>query len=357
MKISIKDSYIICNKNVNINSKLKIAGFDLDSTLITTKSGNVFPKNNEDWKFKFNNVIEVLEKYASKKYSIFIITNQGKIKTDSDKNNFILKIKEITKNFNFDFCVYISCKNDMYRKPRIGFKNIIKISSKSFYCGDACGREKKGKLKKDFSSSDYKFAVNLGIPFKTPEDIFYINDKRKINLDYPFKFKDIKLGFYDDFIPKTKELIINCGYPGSGKSYYTNKYIKPKKYKIINQDKLKTKSNCLKKFKEYISKNKNIVLDNTNGSISTRKIYIQYAKENGYYITVNYFKTLKSISKHNSYYRNYVSNNEIKVIPDVVYNMYSKNFIEPKKNEGIDEINSIEFILETNDKYWFMYMY
>ena len=42
--------------------------------------------------------------------------------------------------------------------------------NKSFYCGDAAGR-KDGKHK-DFSDSDYKFALNSGLPFKTPENLF-----------------------------------------------------------------------------------------------------------------------------------------------------------------------------------------
>lgn len=38
----------------------------------------------------------------------------------------------------------------------------------SFFVGDAAGRQYKNK-KPDFSSTDRKLALNIGIPFKTPE--------------------------------------------------------------------------------------------------------------------------------------------------------------------------------------------
>ncbi len=41
---------------------------------------------------------------------------------------------------------------------------------KSFFCGDAAGR--KDAKHKDFSDSDLKFALNVGIEFKTPEGLF-----------------------------------------------------------------------------------------------------------------------------------------------------------------------------------------
>lgn len=39
----------------------------------------------------------------------------------------------------------------------------------SFYCGDAAGR--KGPPK-DFSDTDLKFAINVKLPFLTPEEYF-----------------------------------------------------------------------------------------------------------------------------------------------------------------------------------------
>ena len=54
----------------------KIAAFDLDGTLIHTKSGRTFPINVDDWKLFNDNVIPVLKQLTKKNYSIVIITNQ-----------------------------------------------------------------------------------------------------------------------------------------------------------------------------------------------------------------------------------------------------------------------------------------
>jgi bifunctional polynucleotide phosphatase/kinase len=56
----------------------------------------------------------------------------------------------------------------------------IKIDmKKSFYCGDAAGR--KGPPK-DFSDSDLKFALVLGIDFFTPEQ-FFLDEKKTVQGD------------------------------------------------------------------------------------------------------------------------------------------------------------------------------
>lgn len=56
---------------------------------------------------------------------------------------------------------------------------IIIDKKMSFYCGDAAGR-KNGK-QKDFSDSDLKFGLNVGIEFLTPENLF-LGDKDKVTV-------------------------------------------------------------------------------------------------------------------------------------------------------------------------------
>lgn len=71
---------------------------------------------------------------------------------------------------------------DKYRKPGTSMweyfcKHLngdVEIDmKKSFYCGDAAGRPKSStRPKKDFTDTDLKFSLNVGIPFKTPEELF-----------------------------------------------------------------------------------------------------------------------------------------------------------------------------------------
>lgn len=55
---------------------MKIAAFDLDGTLIVTKSGKRFPENERDWKLFHSNVKEKLQKYAHEGFLLVIISNQ-----------------------------------------------------------------------------------------------------------------------------------------------------------------------------------------------------------------------------------------------------------------------------------------
>lgn len=65
-------------KNFAIHlSFLKIAAYDIDGTIIKTKSGNVFPKSYDDWQIAFNEVPKVLKEKYAEKYKIVFFTNQA----------------------------------------------------------------------------------------------------------------------------------------------------------------------------------------------------------------------------------------------------------------------------------------
>lgn len=156
------------------NDKLCLSMFDLDDTIICKK------KDSEK-KWCFNGELEkiktMLEK-LSKISSIIIITNQKGISMKKVKQSeFTEKIKSIQKELDIELLVLVSKRDNIYRKPNIGFIDYIyELSGKTqlykrcFYCGDAAGRPG------DFSDSDKRFAENLGIGFFLPENIFSVSE-------------------------------------------------------------------------------------------------------------------------------------------------------------------------------------
>ena len=62
------------------------------------------------------------------------------------------------------------------------------------------------------------------------------------------------------------------------------------------------------------------------------------------------FNTPIDICIHNSYYRNYISDNQISVIPKMVFNMMKKKYEKPTNEEGFCEISEIEFTFNGENK-------
>lgn len=336
----------------NLRENMPLAVFDLDGTLIETKSGKIMPIDSNDWLYRTKNVITKLQDY-NKTHQVVIITNQMGLVANQDRyNNWKAKLKTIATQINIPLYILVSIANDQYRKPMPSFWTVLKslnYNSISFYCGDAMGR------KNDHSDSDLKFALNGKIPFKTPEEIF---ENRTINIP-PINYKahdEIKkysVNLNQPFVPKDKEIIILVGFPGSGKSSLTKELLKHQ-YTSINQDTLKTKAKCIKECEKLMKENKSIIIDNTNPSVDARKVYIDLAKKMKYYVRVFVFDVSMEFAIHNAKYRVY--KNIQKMIPSIAYNMYRKNYSEPTKAEGIDEIvKYYPYITDYNEDYILYY--
>ncbi|GME79065.1 unnamed protein product [[Candida] boidinii] len=195
--------------NKEPGKKLKIASFDLDGTLIKTKSGLRFSRSSDDWTWFNDYVLTKIIELIKSDYLILIFTNQGGVvvkKGAKSVNNFTEKIEKIIDNINenikkdesleeLPLLVYASTKKSKatkpseddvfgspielhtsFRKPNTGmwdeFLALIDPLEggvdfeESFYVGDAAGRPK------DFSDSDKNFAKNIGLKFHVPEDYF-----------------------------------------------------------------------------------------------------------------------------------------------------------------------------------------
>lgn len=114
-----KRLYIFHSKG--LISSDKVAAYDMDGTLIKTKSGNVFPKTIDDWQIAFPEVPGKLKSLFKNGFKIVIFTNQagiskGKLKID----DFKTKIEALQSKLNVPLQVFISTGKGEYRKPLTG---------------------------------------------------------------------------------------------------------------------------------------------------------------------------------------------------------------------------------------------
>jgi len=348
----IKNNEYLLGVSNEFEFKTKLALFDLDNTLIVTKSGKKFAINEDDWIFRFKNVKTKLSEL--KDYCIVIVSNQAGIDSGKEKpDRWIRKLDNIQKKLNLDLYVFCSTGHNIYRKPfptffleiipdhdQIDFEN-------SFFCGDSAGR------KNDYRDTDYKFALNCGLKFLTPELFFEGKQSRIPKIEYP-NVKDIK-NTKLKFAPQEKEIIIMVGFPASGKSYVSKLIHDTYKYEIINQDILKTKAKCIKFAINLIGDNKSLIIDATNPSSDTRKTWIDLAKKHNYTVRVINMTTSLELSKHNNSYR-YLKNKQ-NYIPEIAYNIFKSKFEVPNLNEGIKEIIKMNQLGKPKDEFYHMFLY
>jgi bifunctional polynucleotide phosphatase/kinase len=319
----------------------KIAIFDLDNTLITTKDEKKFPVDENDWKWRFPNTKDKLKDLVDQNFCIIILSNQGGIANGKQTvDKWTKKLNQIVKELNISIRVFCSTGNNKYKKPFPTFfhefiPNILAHEldfKKSFFCGDAAGR------KGDFSDTDYKFALNCMLNFKTPEEYFQNTKIKLVSPSYPnimtsSKNQDL------NFTPKNKELIIMVGFPASGKSTVSRKISDEFKYCIINQDTLKTITKCINIAKMKIKEQKSIIIDATNPSKSVRKQWIDLAHKNNYTVRICKMLTSEQLSMHNNAYRCYKTNKNM--IPTIAYKLFKSKFESPCISEGVTEIIEI----------------
>ena len=153
----------------------KIAGFDIDGTIIVTKTGKSFAANASDWKWFDKNLPSKLKKLNDEGFRVAFFTNQagiekGKVKFTELRTKFEAMLREL----DIPIFVLIATGETHYRKPATEMWNFfdqkcnqsVKIDmNESFFCGDAAGRPKNWApgRSKDFSCADRMFAANLNL--------------------------------------------------------------------------------------------------------------------------------------------------------------------------------------------------
>jgi bifunctional polynucleotide phosphatase/kinase len=243
---------------------VKIAAFDLDDTLVSA-TGAKFARSARSWKWWDPSVPGRLRALYDNGYLIAIFSNQGNISLKTDPKTLkkdrlsLANLKEqmstILRQLDLPISMYGATDQDRYRKPRIGmWEELLEDYDlqadgavdldKSFYVGDAAGRAKTDKRKKDFASTDRELAVNIGIGFHTPEEFFLGTAAEAYAHDFhPASYLDMATtgSTAVSFSRRTpQELVLFCGSPGAGKSSYFWRVLQPLGYERVNQDTLKT---------------------------------------------------------------------------------------------------------------------
>lgn len=369
-------SAMFCNFSSSPSDK--VLGFDMDTTLITTKSGKTFPVNSDDWRILYPKIPEIVQKYANDGFRIVIFTNQKGIKEGhQDKAGMQGKIKKVIETLGVNALAMAAYGDDEFRKPCTGMwdyfvKNLnggIAVDfSESKYIGDAAGRPASGSRKKDFNDTDLKYALNIGIPFETPEQ-FFLGQRENIpqpNTD-PRNIKRSGAalkgeGGNSSIMKPNTEAIIFVGSPGSGKSTFWKNYLSS--YTRVNNDTLRSKDKCLKTMRASLQNNKSCVIDNTNPTASVRAEYIAVAKEFNVPVRCFIFRmpkdmafhldTLRRVNKH----RNHLSSR----VGSMPIHKFYKDFEEPNLREGFAEIKEVELIggpFDNNDdeKLFYSFVY
>lgn len=352
----------------------KIAGYDMDGTLITTQSGKVFATSYDDWKILYSEIPGKLKKLHESGYKIIIFTNQAGIAAGKHTVEGVQKkISSIIQKLGVPIQAFVSTGKGQYRKPAIGMWNFflkegnggVKVNlEESMYIGDAAGRPAEGKKKKDFSFSDRLFALNVGLKFYTPEEHFLNAKTQAFNMPEfdPHKV-DGSLPLYDPStaqVPKHKvEVVILVGFPGSGKSTFCSTHLAPLGFVIANRDTIGSWQKCVALMEKSVKEGKHVVIDNTNPDIESRKRYIEVAKKLNVPVRCFILSVSKDHARHNNKFREFSGEDHSKV-SDMVYNMYKSKYVEPTLGEGFDDILKVNFIPDfkkkSDEKLYRMYL-
>ncbi|KAF4103940.1 bifunctional polynucleotide phosphatase/kinase [Onychostoma macrolepis] len=342
----------------------KIAGFDIDGCIITTKSGKVFPTSPDDWRILFPEIQPRLASLLKKGYKVVFFTNQmgisrGKLRPEVFKS----KVEDILQTLQLPIQVFASTAPGIYRKPVMGMwehlcekanGGVAVDVSQSFYVGDAAGRPANwapGKKKKDFSCSDRLFALNIGLQFHTPEEYFLGWKPAQFSLpEFDPRKLDSKRHLYDPpdaSLTSTKqEVIVAVGFPGSGKSTFFQTHIIPKGYTYVNRDILGSWQQCVTACERALKEGRSVAVDNTNPDPESRKRYIDVSQSAG----VPFTASLEQ-AKHNNRFREMVPSAIKHVhVNDMVIHSYKKKFVAPGLSEGFSEILQIHFVPNFSEK-------
>ena len=424
--------------SVRIAGNRRIAAFDLDSTLIESRSQRRMPRGRTDWQWLHPEVPVKLRALHADGCKIVVFTNQGGIGLGHVGAAELLgKIGDVVVALGVPLQAFVASAYDIHRKPSTGMwlrfvshhnDNMQPDLSRCVFVGDAAGREKgwDGRVdtRRDHSLDDRRFALNVGLRFATPEPYFLGHREARYKRDTP----DIAAFFTtasastsasttarqaavdtdsdiddddDDEVVITQhiassneavertasaataltstssssssvtdvvlldgrlpsavvspaspplhavayqELVLFVGSPASGKSTFARAHFVAHGYVYVNQDELRSRERCVRHAADALKRGRSAVVDNTNASSDVRALYISAAKALGVPVRCFLFTTPTPLCHHLNVYRERMTGGQYKRLPHIAFSQYRKRLVQPRKEEGIDDIVQVPFV-------------
>nr|XP_034990633.1 bifunctional polynucleotide phosphatase/kinase isoform X2 [Zootoca vivipara] len=313
----------------------KVAGFDLDGTIITTQSGKVFPTSPDDWRILYPEVPRKLKQLQSEGYKVVIFTNQmgisrGRLRPEV----FKAKVEAVVERLGIPLQVFVATGSGVYRKPVLGmWEHLCKKANgglevslqQSVYVGDAAGRPPNwapGHKKKDFSCSDRLRTLDPKAQLYDPPDACLTSS--------------------------SPEVVVAVGFPAAGKSTFLKRHLASAGYAYANRDTLGSWQKCVATCQAALQAGKSAIVDNTNPDLESRCRYIECAKKAGVPCRCFLFTASLEQAKHNNRFREMTEKGHVPV-NDIVLNSYKNKFVEPSLDEGFSEILKIHFVPQFSD--------
>uniref|UniRef100_A0A914EKU5 Uncharacterized protein n=1 Tax=Acrobeloides nanus TaxID=290746 RepID=A0A914EKU5_9BILA len=274
------------------------------------------------------------------------------------KQDFKRKIQAICGKIGVPMQVFISNGPPEFRKPYIGmwtrlekYKNdLVKVKrDESLYVGDAAGRiSSVTKPEKDRSAADRLFALNLKVPFKTPEQFFLDQLEEE-----PYELRSFdpsavlentgvsQFDPADTVIPSSEtEAIVLVGYPSSGKSVFANQLEEKYGYGVVCSYWHEASAKCVAKAKEMLKTGKSVIVDGWNPD--SRNPYVKLAKQMEIPCRCFVMNTSYEHARHNNAFGILIGTDKER--PPMEMDMFRDNFKIPTVKEGFTEVAKVNFV-------------
>ena len=293
---------------------------DVDGTLISTKSGRVFPVSIDDWQW-IPGVLEKLTEWSRSMRLVFI-TNQKKL----SPADLLRKASQWHESLQRPFYLVSGHADAYYRKPYTGLWQVL---SQHYQIT----KEDVTRMIGDMET-DCWFAFNVGIPFTWAQTEFGRGIEPTLG-PHPLTSYFTVAEPPTSSLRANKHLVVMMGAPASGKSTLA-KWYEEQGYVRLNRDTM-TPHTMSKAFDAALLLHTNVVLDNTNATVAHRLTWIHPAKVRGYHVTVVWIDLPKPVVMHFNAYRLEMDASAT-MVPDVAIHSYFAKRETPTAAEGYDEL-------------------